>query len=63
MSIPHKAIKLRERDEDGCWIYLRDGFCDAQNPGCHTIVEADWSEVFLHDVIPCRCAGCVKERN
>lgn len=59
-----RGDKLRiarvERDADGYWIYLRDGWQDASNPGCHIIVETTARDAYRHDAIPCECRGCVE---
>jgi hypothetical protein len=53
------VIKRQGLDEDGFWIYLKSGWCDTENPGCHTIVEATRDEAHAHRVHRCRCRSCI----
>jgi hypothetical protein len=49
-------IDFTERDDDGFWIYLKDGYCDAQNPQCHSIVESSKRAALQHDIARCHCS-------
>lgn len=53
-------ISLREQDDDGYWVYLRDGFQDGCNPGCHIIHENTKAEALdrMMDTEPCDCFDC-----
>lgn len=50
-----------EKDEDGVWIYLKDGWQDSTNPTCHTIHEDTWKDAIavLKATEPCSCKGCI----
>ena len=62
MSKP-SVVAREERDEDGFWIYLKDGWQDGSNPGSHTIVEDTRRAALakLLDVIPCTCPQCAMQ--
>lgn len=60
MKLRRSMIARAERDDDGFWIYLHDGYADASNTGCHTIVEDTRREAFDHEVERCTCAQCAK---
>ena len=60
MNTRDPRIERYERDEDGHWIYLKAGFCDAENPTCHTIVESSRFLAFAHTIEQCNCKDCLK---
>jgi len=57
-----KRIEKLEQDEDGWWLYLANGYCNASDPGCHQYHENTKAEVLrAHSLYtePCYCKGCL----
>jgi hypothetical protein len=59
IKMKREAIQRQERDEDGYWIYLKSGWCDAENPNCHVIVESTKREALAHRAMRCQCNNCL----
>ena len=62
MANVRDKIETQERDEDGYWVYLKAGWQDSHNPGCHTIVEDSKAEALrkAREAIPCKCKECTR---
>jgi hypothetical protein len=56
-----RKVKLSERDDDGCWVYLKPGF---EFDGTHTIHADTWLECFdcLSMVKKCPCNECKADK-
>jgi len=48
-------------DSDGYWIALKPGWCNAFEPGCHTIHEDTRSEAYDVPIEKCECGECLQE--
>jgi hypothetical protein len=62
-QVPVKQkIESSFHDIDGYWVYLRDGWQNRYNPGCHIITEDTRAKALsvARDAIPCECAECVE---
>jgi len=57
-----EKIEKHYRDSDGYWVYLKRGYQDKTNPGCHTICEDSRSLALSKAsfAIPCECSECKK---
>ena len=60
-----KTVKLEERDEDGYWICLANGYQCGDDPGSHTIVENTKKRAHdrLTTVVRCFCLQCADAPN
>jgi hypothetical protein len=59
-KLTKRMIGVAERDEDGYWVYLKDGWCLLGEQGNHTIHEDTRAEAMVTEVELCYCDACVR---
>jgi len=60
MTWQEKKISFLQKDNDGYWIYLKEGWHDLYNPPCHTIHEDTKRQALAiaREAVPCICPDC-----